>query len=102
SGEDVMDAGPAVGRRRTFEEHERRRVLSKVLHLEKQALALPGLEELALEPVRAALGPGWEGRHANRQPERRNGTSEPTDAVGRTSVAELASSSASSRSSKRR
>ena len=73
AGEDVVDAGPAVGGRRSLEEDERAPALPFLLDPLKEILGLPAGEQVALELVRTRIGkrreshlgaPGRHGRHA--------------------------------------
>src|SRR5205085_3274285 len=56
AGEHVMDARPPIGRGRSLVKHERRAVPGGFLRLLKQALVLPGREQLLLQRVRRELG----------------------------------------------
>jgi hypothetical protein len=60
--EDVVDARPAVRRRRTFEEDEGRVPLRPLERPLEEPLHAPGCQELALERVGGDVGPGRE-RH---------------------------------------
>ncbi len=65
--EHVMDAGSSVRRRRTFEEHERRRTLAFGERARKEILLAPSREQCQLQLCRGLIG-GHEGetrlRHA--------------------------------------
>src|SRR2546430_8540190 len=67
AGEDVVDARPAVGRGRPFEEHERRPVAHRLPRLLEQPLVLPGREQLLLERVGRELGIDDRVRHQLRR-----------------------------------
>src|SRR5205814_3831737 len=58
AGEDVMDARAAVRGGWALVEHERLPALAGVERPLEQALGLPLLEHLPLEPVGAEIGPG--------------------------------------------
>ena len=61
--EDVMDAGPPVGGRRTLVEHERRPVRRRLERAAEEILRLPQLELPALELVGGHIGPCGKARH---------------------------------------